>query len=266
MNKTLLFLFFITLSLHSFAQNINQTDTKGLRQGIWQKKYPNGKLMYQGNFKDNYPIGEMKRYHKNGILKAILLFSEQGKKAKAQLFNTKKRLVAKGNFIQNKKDSVWIYFDSNQNIRFSETYQNGLKSGETKYFFQNKNISEIITFDKNIKNGSWKRFFREGKIYFAANYKNGKLNGSYQSFYRSGRLEIDGIYKNNKRNGKWDYYSDRGKLLFTIDYIDGIASNQEELDKAQLKKLQNMEAQKNRFEDPAHQVNDPDAYLNSFRK
>jgi hypothetical protein len=41
-----LILFFIPVALFS---QVNQTDSSGLRQGKWQKEYPNGRLMYEGN-------------------------------------------------------------------------------------------------------------------------------------------------------------------------------------------------------------------------
>ena len=58
-------LIFIFLPFFSFSQ-INQSDTNGLRQGFWKKEYPNGGLIYKGNFKDGKPVGEWKRFYKGG--------------------------------------------------------------------------------------------------------------------------------------------------------------------------------------------------------
>lgn len=51
----------------------NQTDNKGKKQGNWRANYENGKLKYSGYFKDNKPVGEMKRFHENGALKALMI-------------------------------------------------------------------------------------------------------------------------------------------------------------------------------------------------
>ena len=35
------------------AQDYNQTDSKGRRQGQWRDFYPNGQLRYEGEFKND---------------------------------------------------------------------------------------------------------------------------------------------------------------------------------------------------------------------
>jgi hypothetical protein len=40
---------------------INKTDQQGRKQGQWIKKYPNGNIQYEGIFRDDHPVGEIKR-------------------------------------------------------------------------------------------------------------------------------------------------------------------------------------------------------------
>lgn len=262
--KTLIFLLFLC-PLFAMSQDINKTDKNGLKQGVWIKTYPNGKTMYKGKFVDGYPVGRMERFHNNGNLKAILIFSEKGKKAKAELYNESAQLTAKGNFIQTKKDSIWNYFDKNGNIRASETYQEAVKNGTSFYRFKNGKISESIEFVNGKRHGIWKRFFEDGNPFIEAIYKNGMLNGGFQGFYPNGVIEYGGEYQNNQKNGKWEHFSEKGELLFTIEYKNGIAINQDELDEQQQKKLELMEAQKDKLikSDPENYINDPDAFLRS---
>lgn len=266
MIKKILFLAILALPLLSFGQTKNQTDQLGRKQGLWEKFYPNGSLKYSGSFKDDYPIGEMKRFHPNGILKAKLFFTDKGNRAKAELYNEYLQLIARGNFIQSKKDSIWIYFDKNKRIRASETFVQGVKSGKTVYYFKSGNPAETINFANNQRHGDWKRFLKNGKVYFEASYQNGKLNGPVQSYFANGVLEFSGNYKNNLREGKWDFYSNKGELLYSTNYQNGTASNQDEIDQIQQKKLKNMEMQNDKLLDPAKFVNDPDSYLRSLRQ
>ena len=53
--------------------NINKTDASGRKQGVW-KKYEKGKLVYEGQFKDNVPYGTFRYYHTNGKLKSTTDF------------------------------------------------------------------------------------------------------------------------------------------------------------------------------------------------
>lgn len=266
MTKKVLLLAFLVLPLLNFAQQINQTDEHGNKQGIWEKKQANGKLIYSGNFKDNYPIGNMKRFHANGNLKAELFFTNKGQKTKANLYNESAQLIAQGNFIQSKKDSVWVYFDKNKNIRASEAFDKGIKNGKSIYYFKNGKTAETINFLNDKRNGAWKRFFENGKPYLEANYSSGNLNGITQSYYSNGLIEYGGSYKNNQRDGNWDFYSNKGELLFSIEYKNGIASNQDELDKIQQAKLKEMEKKKAHLIDPERFVDDPDAYLRTYNK
>lgn len=261
MIKTILLFAITALPVLAFAQQKNQTDHLGQKQGIWEKTDPNGRVIYSGTFKDNYPIGEMKRYHENGNLKAIMVFSSKGHQVKASLFNESSILTAKGNFIDSQKDSVWLYFDKTGSIRATESYSSGIKNGLSSYLFKNGNLYETIDFQNGIKHGIWKRYFENGNPYFEAQYQNGLLHGGFQVYYPNGVIESSGEYLNNKKEGIWEYYSDRGELLFRLDYKNGIATNQDELDKLQTEKLKKMEEHKQQLIDPEKYVDDPDTYL-----
>jgi len=91
-------IFIFLLPYISFSQ-INQTDANGLRQGFWQKQQANGKLLYEGNFKDGIPVGEWKRYHEGGQLKALINY--EGDSAKTQLFDQWKNKMAEGGEVSN---------------------------------------------------------------------------------------------------------------------------------------------------------------------
>ncbi|RUT73549.1 toxin-antitoxin system YwqK family antitoxin [Ancylomarina longa] len=263
MNHKIFLFLLICMPFFSLAQSQNQTDDLGRKQGYWEKKSPKGKLIYAGTFQDNYPIGEMKRFHENGNLKAVLFFSNHGKFVRASLYNKSEELTAKGNYIESHKDSIWNYYDTKQRLRSSETYQLEVKNGWSQYFFTNGNASEKIEFKDGQKHGLWTKYFENGQIYLEAVYDQGKLNGGFQIHYPNGIIEYGGKYIQNKKEGKWDYYSDKGDILLSVEYKNGIASNQEELDSLQQEKLKKMESQKDLFMDPSDFLNDPDAYRQS---
>ena len=81
-----LFCFGISLSVFAQSDTINQSDAQNRKQGYWEKKYGNGELRYQGYFKDNAPIGEMKRFYESGALQAILDYGNGESRVYARLF------------------------------------------------------------------------------------------------------------------------------------------------------------------------------------
>ena len=52
-----------SLRLSGQSDTINQADAKGQKQGYWEKRGSDNTLIYQGYFKDNKPVGEMRRYY-----------------------------------------------------------------------------------------------------------------------------------------------------------------------------------------------------------
>ena len=46
-----------------FSQDLNKTDANGKKQGDWKKYYENGFVRYQGQFKDDKPVGTFNYYY-----------------------------------------------------------------------------------------------------------------------------------------------------------------------------------------------------------
>jgi len=80
----------------------NQLDSKNRKQGYWCKYYPNGKKAYEGWFKDDKPVGEFKRYHQNGELKVIMVYSESPPYVITTFFNEDGKKIVSG-FYKNKR-------------------------------------------------------------------------------------------------------------------------------------------------------------------
>lgn len=122
-------LLFLLVFQIGYAQNdINQVDGKGQKQGFWQKQQANGNLLYEGHFKNDEPIGEFKRYHPNGMLKARLIYSETSDTIEAELFDIHGKLMAKGKYLGQLKIGKWQYFQKGQLVS-EEVFENNQKHG-----------------------------------------------------------------------------------------------------------------------------------------
>ena len=66
------------------AQNV--TDANGKKQGKWSKSYPNGKVKYSGEFKDDKEVGTFSYYSKDGKLTQTIEYSQDGKVGQAKFF------------------------------------------------------------------------------------------------------------------------------------------------------------------------------------
>lgn len=244
-------------------QKINYTDAKGRKQGLWMKKFPNGKLAYKITFKNDKPVGEFLRYHENGNLNVKMHYNDNGTYASAELFNENGELEAKGYYEGKEKDSVWTYYKSGKLPIREVRFNNGKKHGTERTFFYDGTIAQIRYFDNGIENGSWKVYYPDGTQKSESRVENGELNGYYYLFDRDGSLLIRGNYKNNIKDGQWTYNFRQKKV---INYINGEAENSDELDSIKTLQHDYMIKNKDKYVDPEQFRNNPDEYMYQMRR
>lgn len=217
MKKALLILPVLVLfASFCFAQNVNQTDANGLKQGHWEKTYSNGAIRYQGQFKDNHPYGEFKYYFPSGNISALSVYSEDGNIVHTKTFHLDGKPLAEGKFVHQKKDSIWnFYSDIDGKLVAKESYLNDLKNGKAIIYFPSTGKPAEITFYKNgLKDGEWLKYFPNDSVYIHGFYLKDTLEGTYKVYDSYGNLQIDGNYMKGLQNGLWTTYDSTGKVLY----------------------------------------------------
>lgn len=239
----------------TFAQTdtvFNQTDQQGKKQGYWKVKYPNGKIKYTAFYKNDKPVGLMKRYFNDNSLMAELYFYPNSTKIKAKLYFQAGPLAAEGIYSdKDVKDSVWNYYSFyTKTLSARETYIKGKKSGIAYSYFSDGRVAEEKSWKNDILDGVWKQYFENGVIRFSTFYTNGKRSGTFITNYPDGHMEWKGIYQNDKREGKWTHYDITGKEINSVEYKDGVALNADQLMKEEQKQLDNIEKLKGKIPEP----------------
>jgi antitoxin component YwqK of YwqJK toxin-antitoxin module len=261
MKTLLIFLVALSLFISSTAQtSLNQTDSRHLKQGKWIGNYPDGTIRYEGYFNDDKPVGEWKRYHENGKLKAILIYILNSDKVKAQLFDPDGSLLSGGNFIGTLKDSIWTYFD-NTVIVARESYTNGLKNGmSVTYYPDGKSAVENQWINGKL-NGVWHEFYPSGEKKSETHYLNGKRQGESRIYFDSGQIQIEGVYDNDQYSGAWKFFNTDGTMKLLLEYKDGILQNPEASDSLQLNEFKAFDQAKGKIKDPGRYRDNPEEYL-----
>lgn len=245
----------------SFSQ-INQIDGNGLKQGLWQKKQSNGRLLYEGHFKDDKPIGEWKRYHGGGQLKALIVYKNDT--AHTELYDVWQKKIAEGNFVNKKKEGVWKTFKENRIIT-DEAYKGGIKDGVSHRYYDTGELMEEQYWVNGFADGKCQVFFKNGKPYMQYKMAQGKRNGIFISLYKSGLQEIKGEYKNNLRDGEWKYYDKNGDYLYSYFYCNGKIQNPGFRDSIESLNMQKEEGAKGSITDPEKFMQDPTGYMMQTR-
>lgn len=250
---------FLTFSVFSQSA-INQVDEMGKRQGLWMKRDSEGKLIYQATFKDDKPVGEMKRFHPNGKTKAVLKFTEGSNESDAKLFDERGNLVAEGKYVEQKKSGKWNYL-INSKVVLTENYQDGLKEGTSQRFYSTGELLEECNWKADKLNGTYRTYFQDGKVFLECNYLDGHRNGKFISQFSNGYPEIDGNYKDDARDLDWNYYDSEGNLLYTLKFESGKLLNPEVQDSIDNSKKGVYKTKDDHIPDPEKFMQNPEEYM-----
>ncbi len=199
----------------------NKTDEKGRKQGFWKQFHENGKPKYEGEFKDNVPVGLFRHYYETGQLKMTANYFNNGKSASTYIYYPNGKLEAAGLYNEQKKDSLWKYYNEEEKVIGEEFYNKGKENGTFKTWFANGQLVEEINWKDGVKDGAWKKYYEDGKPRQEAFYLNGKLDGDYKIFNDEGKPFIEGKYKEDKKAGIWYYYTGTGAIEKIEKYRDG---------------------------------------------
>ncbi|HEX2921580.1 MAG TPA: toxin-antitoxin system YwqK family antitoxin [Bacteroidales bacterium] len=249
--KSIIFSLLLSLLTSSLLYpQFNQTDEKGLKQGHWRKNYPHGTIMYEGDFKDNHPVGEFKRYFENGIIQSVLVYNPDGTEADATLYYQNGKPASKGNYKNQLKEGKWQFFGEDSSYVMSEEfYMNNLKEGLSIKYYPDGKVAEELFYKKNLKNGAWSRNYENGKPWIRAFYSNNMLDGKYESWYENGMQQLTGQYKFDRKDGLWNFFNADGKLKYKITFTQGIPDSRE-LENEAAEMINSLEKKKGSIPDP----------------
>ena len=261
--KKLVFLIVAFMALAFYAKSqvsINQIDAKGLKQGKWIGKFPSGSTRYEGSFVNDQPVGEMKRYHENGKIKARMVYFPNSDKVLAELFDEDGLLYAKGNYIRTLKDSIWKYFN-NKRIVGQEEFSKGVKNGRSITFFEDGKPALESNWLNGVQNGVTRSFYPSGNKKSEVMYKDGKRNGVSLVYYESGLQEIVGHYIDDNADGSWKFQNEQGVVKFELKYKAGVLLNPEIVESMQANEFKAFDRAKGLLKDPADYQQNPEEIM-----
>jgi len=222
------------------------------------KVYSTGVTAYEVYFLDDKPLGELKRYHENGKLAAILEYNEKGDTANAKFYDTKENLISEGAYIGKKKTGKWIYFQNNIKVK-EENFLNDSLNGKQIIFYKNGQIYDKRLYDNGIQTGLWLKFYKNGQAFLKARIVKGKMEGLMLRYYKSGKIEVKGQYKNDLKDGIWIFYGENGEKD-TITYKSGRDVNEVDVEKRESEEYKKNIEKGKHITDPQDFKNNPDEY------
>jgi antitoxin component YwqK of YwqJK toxin-antitoxin module len=222
--------FAFTLVLFAAITFAQKTDAGGKKNGYIKKKDPaTNKLVYEGEFKNDIPVGRFKYYYPNDSARAIMHFRTGGKIAYAWLYHPTGKRMAEGKYINREtKDSVWTYYDESGTLLSREAYKNGKKEGTSYVYLPDGSLSEQKTYKDDVLNGPFRQYFDGKNIRSQGKYMNGYLEGRVSYHYPNGTEAAAGFYKNGAKNGPWLYKNEDGTIKEKELYKNGKQASEKE--------------------------------------
>jgi len=199
----------------------NKVDAAGKKQGHWIKYDDNHKKIYDGNFVNDVPTGKFTYYYDTGIPWAITVFMKNGTVAYTKHYNSGGKIAGEGKYINQKKDSLWKFYNEDTILISTENYINGVKNGTCKVFYTNGQIAEEKTWKNGKLNGPCKKYFSNGQLKYSGQYIDDRVEGNVTYYFASGKIDGVGVYKGDLKEGVWKYYNEDGKERRTDKYING---------------------------------------------
>jgi antitoxin component YwqK of YwqJK toxin-antitoxin module len=256
MRYVLLFLLGI-VSAGLLAQNVGQVgdtllnykDINGLKQGKWIKKHYSGEKMYEGYFVDDLPRGLFLRYDRKGRLKSRQYFYGDSI-ASTILFYPNGDTISTGRYYNKKKDSIWNYYNEDGKILMTESYKKGVYHGNFIYYYPDGQKWQFIHYTDGKKDGIWKRYYTNGQPMFEASYKDGLRQDTFTTYYENGQIEVVVPYVNDLKHGDFYLYDEQGNIIEQRKYINGVAENQDELDRKESQEIDKLLQNRGKFKEP----------------
>lgn len=232
MNKIKVFLFFsafFVLQLLSGQNNEtwNKKNEKGEKVGQWKGYHKSGKVRYIGQFEKDIPVGVFRYYFETGEVKTVLKYKNRDE-AYATHYYQNGEPMAKGKFLNQKKDSTWETYGAHRTLVDRGSYLRGKKYGVWKTYYANGQVSDEVTFEADLEQGTYKKYYSNGTLKQESLYKDGFLEGLSIFYGGNGKKTSKGLYVRGYRNGHWVYYDDKQEVQYVLKYKMGTLLNPED--------------------------------------
>lgn len=245
--KGIIGLILVLLTGSVFAQSYNKTDAQGRKQGPWKKTYPKmTTLEYEGQFKDDKPVGTFTYYYESGKKKAIITHDEKTGRSAAVMYHEEGTILAKGIYRSQLKDSVWNYYGPSGRLSKKETYLKDKLNGKTTIYYVSEDPEDrrelpakVTNYVNGVMEGEVIEYFESGTIKSKGTYVKGAKEGVYTINHPDGKKMIVERYKNGERHGWCATYDQTGKETGKKYYYYGRLLEGKELEDKmqQMKKL-----------------------------
>jgi antitoxin component YwqK of YwqJK toxin-antitoxin module len=161
----------ITITMDTKTREITEKGffDKGKRTGLWFKRFPNGNIAFERNYKAGKLVGKSIEYFQNGNILTETNYNENG-----DLDGVYKQHFEKGGLL------------------LKGQYKNGGKTGTWNYYNERGKLLEVENYQENRLNGAYEFYYaNSGNLREKGQHKNGRKVGIWYYYDITGELQKD---------------------------------------------------------------------------
>ena len=129
----------------------------------------------------------------------------------------------KGYYISDKKNGLWSTYYPNGKKKHEITYKNGKAIGPACFYYSNGLISEEGIWHIDHWKGNYKFYNKTGSLAYDWNYDdNGARTGKQKYYHDNGMLKYTGEWLAGKATGTLKVFDKEGQLITERVYNDGV--------------------------------------------
>lgn len=222
---------------------LNRYDRDGKKHGYWKTFFDDWSVHIECYYRHGLRDGFYKEYDEKGNLKKIteyvndveqLLESDMKPLVVQHEYYSNGKVKREASFRDGKREGVWREYDEKGNVVSSQTYQNGVLTGQGivdtdgkrrgyfKEFYPDNSLRAEGLFVEGQRSGEWKYYYQNGKVQEVGSYTEGQPDGTWIWYYENGQKQIEEQFYKGMENGPYIEYDTKGNTIVAGTYFDGM--------------------------------------------
>lgn len=198
---------------------INRFDAQGRREGVWEKRRPNGTLLYRAEYKAGELVGKTVRYSEAGRMEATIEHAD-AHVAHVCLFDEQGRKQGEGSYYDRQKDGEWRYWSGSKLVRV-EGWKRGVKHGVFETYSNSGQLAERQNWREGKLHGRQELYYASGALRMVSEMRDDVPVGVTHTYFSTGLVRMQGQYEDGLREGEWKVWSIDGRVESVVMYRAG---------------------------------------------
>ncbi len=187
--------------------------------------------MIEETYVNDIKQGLVKRYYPDGKIKSIIPCVQGKENGKAFEFSEDSVIIVLSEY----KKGFMIYKE-----KINGYNVNKLKDGKWMSFYNNGNVKTEENYKNGLREGYFKEYTEEGSLIKIEKYTNDQLQQDAQElvkldtkydFYPNGKIKVEGTYNDSIAEGVRRYFSEKGDVISSKIFKEGIVIGEGIVDK-----------------------------------